>query len=181
MLNGTLSRFQAIQSFDEAVRQARWGQVWRWLTGRPRRLLSFADFQEVLLFSTPRDLGIRDVPLEKITGSVGRAKDFDRSFRPLNESLRERWVQILNLHRFTGWEPIVLYKVGDIYFVQDGHHRVSVARQVGVPSIEAHVLEYPTVVCLSPRDSAEHLLGKLRAAMEPAPITAAAAGCHNCC
>lgn len=180
MMNATLSRFQAIQYFDEALSRARWGQWWSRLTGRPGRLLSFADFQKYLLFATPRDLGTQDVPLDKITGSVGRAKDFDRNFRPLTESLRDRWVQILNLHRFTGWEPIVLFKVGDIYFVQDGHHRVSVAQQVGIPTIEAQVLEYPTVAHLSPRESSKKLLDKLRAVYEPAPVTAVAGHCCQC-
>ncbi len=94
--------------------------------------------------------------------------------------MRERWVNILNLHQFTGWGPINLYKVGGIYFVEDGHHRVSVAHQLGVPMIEARVQEYPTTACLSPKASMKHLLDELRAAYEPAPI-ASAGVCHQCC
>lgn len=181
MMNGTISRFQALQSFDDAYRRAWWGRLLRQLIGRSSRLLSFADFQKYLVFSTPRDLGIQEVPLEKITGSVGRAKDFDRDFRPLNESMRERWVNILNLHQFAGWAPINLYKVGDIYFVEDGHHRVSVAHQVGIPIIEARVQEYPTTACLSPEESTKHLIDRLRGAYQPKPIASVAGVSHQCC
>ncbi len=79
-------------------------------------------------------------------GSVGRYHDFTRTFLPLVESDGPRWQRIAELQMDTGLPPIELYKVGDAYFVKDGNHRVSVARQFGATEIEAYVWEYETPV-----------------------------------
>jgi hypothetical protein len=85
----------------------------------------------------------RVVELEKIVGSVGRRRDFDRSFMPLRASARERWKRVdLDFHRGEDLPPVILYKLGDAYFVLDGNHRVSVARFHGLPSVEAEVMEF---------------------------------------
>ena len=86
--------------------------------------------------------GIRVVDLEKIVGSVGRSKDFDRSFMPLRAAAGERWKRVdLAFYRDQALPPVSLYKLGDAYFVEDGNHRISVARYHGVPDVEADVTE----------------------------------------
>src|ERR671920_231089 len=80
---------------------------------------------------------------QKIVGSVGRCRDFDRSFMPLRASVGERWKRVdLAFHRNVDLPPVSLYKLGDAYFVEDGNHRVSVARYHGVPGVEAYVTEF---------------------------------------
>jgi hypothetical protein len=85
--------------------------------------------------------------VHKIVGSVGRYQDFTRSFLPKRSVNRDRWKRINALARGqAGFPPIEVYKVGDAYFVIDGNHRVSVARQLNMPTIEAYVRELDTNV-----------------------------------
>jgi hypothetical protein len=86
--------------------------------------------------------GIRPVEVEKITGSVGRYRDFDESFLPLRMSMGDRWGRIDRAyHRGDELPAVSLYKIGDAYFVRDGNHRVSVAKYHGVVAIDAEVVE----------------------------------------
>ena len=86
--------------------------------------------------------GRRAVDPRQIVGSVGRREDFDRSFMPLRASVGERWKRVdLAFHRNVDLPPVRLYKLGDAYFVEDGNHRVSVARFHGVGWIDADVTE----------------------------------------
>jgi hypothetical protein len=88
-----------------------------------------------------RDLGVMDIPIQEITGTVGRLNDFDSEFRPLKPHLRDRWVKVAVQAREEGWPPIELFKVGKDYFVLDGHHRTSFARSQGISFVEARVWE----------------------------------------
>jgi hypothetical protein len=95
------------------------------------------------LIQVPR--GIRTVPVERIVGSVGRVRDFDRAFLPTRASVAMRWKRVDRA--FYGDEelpPVRLFKVGESYFVEDGNHRVSVARYQGVEMIDALVVEVMT-------------------------------------
>jgi hypothetical protein len=116
-----------------------------------------------------------------IAGSVDRADEFDRNFRPLSDALRHRWVQVRELQEMVGWEPIDVYQVGDLYFVQDGHHRVSVARQLGLHSIEAHVREFPLRAALAPTDSLAQIIAKVRDARRAAYAPHRPYGCATAC
>lgn len=89
----------------------------------------------------------RVIPLDAIVGSVDKVKDFDRRFRPTSTRSRERWERLARASR-KGEEipPIEVYQVGDYYFVRDGHHRVSVARSLGVKLIEARVTVVDTLL-----------------------------------
>jgi hypothetical protein len=91
---------------------------------------------------------MRIVDPEKIVGSVGRRRDFDRCFMPLRTAAGERWKRVdLAFHRGEELPPVILYKLGDAYFVEDGNHRVSVARYHGARNVEADVTEFrPTRV-----------------------------------
>lgn len=122
----------------QAVREALWAKLIRKKSGlavfpehRPQKNLN------------RRFHGTEDIRVEQIVGTLGRHSDFDQKFRPLKPYLRDRWVNAyLTLER-EGWSPIVVHKVGDQYYVEDGHHRVSVARLLGMAFIQANVWEYP--------------------------------------
>jgi hypothetical protein len=91
------------------------------------------------------DLGLQVVPLEAIVGTIDRAVDFDRGFRPTSARLRSRWERIAAAQRRgEALPPVSLYKVGELYFVRDGHHRVSVAKSLGRTDIDAYVTEVMT-------------------------------------
>jgi hypothetical protein len=94
-----------------------------------------------------RDLGLQLVAIDTIVGSVDRTRDFDRSFRPTSPNARERWQRIATaVRRGEAMPPIDLYRIGELHFVRDGHHRVSVARAMHQPTIEAYVTEIITEV-----------------------------------
>lgn len=110
-------------------------------------ILPFEEVVHELGFASERELGSRVVPLETIVGSVDRTRDFDRSFRPTSPRTRGRWEGIATaMRRGQAMPPILLYRVGEINFVRDGHHRVSVARALGWTEIEAQVTEVQTRV-----------------------------------
>jgi hypothetical protein len=108
---------------------------------------SFQDLQNRLRAHNRVRRGIRVVDTDKIVGSVGRSKDFDRRFVPLRASTGERWKRVdVAFHRGEDLPPVTLYKLDAAYFVLDGNHRVSVARFHGLRTVEAEVTEF-----LSPR------------------------------
>src|SRR5215203_176974 len=113
-------------------------------------ILPFEEVIEALGVVGREDRGLQIVPLDAIVGTVDRAADFDRGFRPTNPRLRTRWERIAAAQRRgESLPPISLYKVGDLYFVRDGHHRVSVAKSLGREDIDAYVTEVQTRVPLT--------------------------------
>ena len=111
------------------------------------QVLPFEEVVEALGLRTQRSLGLRVIPLECIVGSVDRTREFDRGFRPTSDRVRPRWERIAAAHRRgEALPPIDVYKVGDLYFVRDGNHRVSVARALGHTDIDAYVTEVTTRV-----------------------------------
>jgi len=112
-------------------------------------ILPFEEVIEALGVIGREDLGLHIVPLESIVGTVDRAADFDRGFRPTSPRLRSRWERIAAAQRRgEALPPISLYRVGDLHFVRDGHHRVSVAKSLGRQDIDAYVTEIQTRVRL---------------------------------
>jgi hypothetical protein len=91
-------------------------------------------------------IGVKEIPVKEIIGTLYRHSDFDDQFRPLKANLRDRWINIYLVHEREGWSPIMVHKVGEYYYVEDGHHRVSVARSLGIAFIQAKVWEYPVDV-----------------------------------
>ncbi len=156
---------QVDADFSKARRKAFLRQVGSYLRNDPgsNRLLSFDEVKEALGAVNQVHLGLRTVPLEKVVGSVGRHRDFDRAFLPSKGGTEARWKKIDELmHRAEELPPVSLYKIGDAYFVQDGNHRVSVAHQQGVEMIDAEVTELRGRVPLGSSDlSAESLLHRL--------------------
>jgi hypothetical protein len=110
-------------------------------------ILPYEEVISALGFETERSLGLQVVPLEAIVGTIDRERDFDRHFRPTSRRLRARWEQIAAaMRRGDPLPPVDLTKVGEIYFVRDGHHRVSVASALGLNDIDAYVTEVVTRV-----------------------------------
>jgi hypothetical protein len=137
---------QADRDFGRARRKAWLRRLMLRLRGNPTALGTSPSFDEVrrsLRAYNRVRRGIQVVDPEKIVGSVGRRRDFDRCFMPLREASGERWKRVdLAYYRDKVLPPVSLYKVGDAYFVEDGNHRVSVARYHGVPAVEADVTEF---------------------------------------
>jgi hypothetical protein len=107
------------------------------------RLLSFDDVRRELVANNRLHRGTRVVEIDEIVGSVGRWRDFDRSFLPARASVGKKWKRIDRaFQKGEDLPPVELYKIGDAYFVLDGHHRVSVARYHDVPTVEAAVAEF---------------------------------------
>jgi nucleotide-binding universal stress UspA family protein len=152
----------AIQDFQAARQRASIQAVLARITGRPAELLSYEEVAEKLKLRVRTERGMQNIPLDAIVGSVGRYTDFTRTFLPRRASDRDRWagVRVAFLENGVGLPPIDVYKVGDVYFVIDGNHRVSIARQEGAKSIEAHVIEVKTNVPLTQDIRAEDLIIK---------------------
>jgi nucleotide-binding universal stress UspA family protein len=143
----------AVAEFRDARRKAALSQLLARLNGRPVALLSYDDVLERLPPLGSSDRGLKEIPLAAIAGSVGRTRDFTRDFLPRHDSDEDRWVGVRAATTdpgSAGLPPIQVYQVGDAYFVLDGHHRVSVARQLGASTIQAYVTEVQTKVPLSP-------------------------------
>jgi hypothetical protein len=133
---------QAEADFDRARRRAFYGRVADRVRRGCSQLLAFEEVAESHSAHNRRRLGLRDVEVSKIVGSVGRTAAFDRGFMPRKASVAERWKRVDRaFHRGLDLPAVRLFKMGDSYFVEDGNHRVSVARYQGVESIEAEVTE----------------------------------------
>lgn len=134
--------------------RARRRQVGRRLTSRLRRepddidqILPFDEVLEALGRTGEQRLGIKSIELDSIVGTVDRGRDFDRRFRPTSHRVRQRWQGIATaMRKGQSMPPIDVYRVGEFHFVEDGHHRVSVARQMGMEVIDASVTEIRTTV-----------------------------------
>ena len=113
-------------------------------------LLSFKEVQSGLHLDQKIDRGLQEIQLNRIRGSVGRCEDFTATFLPRKNHLRQRWKMVNVAMKAGKTSPIEVYLVGGSYFVLDGNHRVSIARQQGLKTIEAYVWEFPTPHGLSP-------------------------------
>lgn len=153
----------ALEDFHQARRQAAMQQLLSRFTGEQTELLSYDDVRQKLKVMNVRERGLQDIPVDKIIGSVGRHKDFTRSFLPKSDSSGERWARVkAAVTDLTGVPPIEVYQLGDAYFVIDGNHRVSIARQEDLPTISAYVTEVKTRVPLTADDDPNELICKSR-------------------
>ena len=136
---------QADRDFGRARRRSWLRRLAERFRGEPASQNALPSFDEArkslqALNRIPR--GRRAVDPRQIVGSVGRREDFDRSFMPLRASVGERWKRVdLSFHKGEELRPVSLYELGDAYIVEDGHHRVPVARFHGVEWIDADVTE----------------------------------------
>jgi len=136
--------------FARARRNQQWSRLAGMLRGRSADLDLMLPFDEVVTALGRRGerwLGLRDIPVDAIVGSVDRSKGFDRRFRPTSQQSRTRFERLARAaRRGESFPPIEVFGVGEAYFVQDGHHRVAVARVLGRDLIAAYVTEVLTVV-----------------------------------
>jgi len=103
-------------------------------------ILPFDEVVEALGFVGETQLGLETIPLDSMVGTVDRTRDFDRGFRPTTPRVRGRWQRIAAAQRRgEAFPPISVYRIGDLHFVRDGHHRVSVAKSLGRDDIDAYV------------------------------------------
>lgn len=138
-------------------------------------ILPFDEVVEALGWRGERRLGLKVIPLDSIVGTVDRSRDFDRSFRPTSRRVRRRWEGIAEaIRRGQSLPPIDVYRVGDLHFVRDGHHRVSVARALGLDGIDAYVTEIVTAVGADQRTRLRDLAlkGHERLFFERVPLAA---------
>ena len=159
----------AAKSRYSSARSRGWrGQVWSSLTGRPRRLMSLSEVSRSCTVRARRHGGLQTVPIRQIRGSEGRCMDFDRDFNPLQSHSAIRWRSVeKGRKQGKSLPPVELVQVGDVYFVRDGHHRISVARAFGQRDIEAEVMAWQVTGSLpwessgSPGEPKGGLLAKL--------------------
>ena len=155
--------------YSSARAKALFHSVLARLAGRPNRLLSFDEVKDKLHLRGSVYRGVRSVPVKNIVGSVDRYRDFDRAFLPAQTHTADRWKAINRVfYSDAALPPVKLYQVGDAYFVLDGHHRVSVAREHDVEFIDAEVIEVRSRVPLAPDADADDLeiLGEYEAFLE---------------
>ncbi|MCB0035363.1 MAG: hypothetical protein KDE51_15130 [Anaerolineales bacterium] len=135
----------AVQDFRRLYRQALWQQFNAWVSGKASNLLSYDDVRTKVDVSRIGKPVLREVPLNGIQGSVDRYLEYTPDFLPKRLCAEERWARIKTaVLDMRGVPPIELFELDGVYFVQDGHHRVSVARQLGVPTITAYVTTLET-------------------------------------
>lgn len=155
----TMLSAEGQQEFEAASRSPFLRELTAIFTGRQEMLLPLDDVVRAARMDGQVDRGVQEIPVAQIRGSEGRITDFDSSFHPLKHHLRERWIRLYNLIQH-GREmpPISVYRVGEVYFVKDGHHRVSVARHLGWDVIRAYVVEIKTRAPLDADVDQEDLL-----------------------
>ena len=166
---------QVDSDFTRARRRAFLRQMLARLRNVPasNQLLSFDEVRRRLLANSRVYQGTKVIEVDKIVGTVGRRRDFDRSFQPTRASAEERWKRIDRaFHRTEDLPPVRVYKIGDSYFVLDGNHRVSVARYHSLRTMEAIVTEFFPSRVMEARQEPHsnpilHRLGSL--AKEPEP------------
>ena len=155
-----VSMFDAAEDWNRARRKVLYQEVVCFLKQCSVDLLSFEDVRAGLHLSQKIDRGLQEIPLDRIRGSVGRYDDFTSAFLPRKKYMRDRWKGVDVAMMAGKTPPIDVYQVGESYFVLDGNHRVSIARQHGIETIEAYVAEFPTPVGLSPEADIDELLIK---------------------
>jgi len=150
---------QARADFSKARRKAFFKQILSILSGqRATTLLSYDEIKEKLHIGGPIYRGIKTLRVDQIVGSLNRYQEFDRTFLPKEDQLAHRWQSVDQaFYKDIDLPPVVLYKVGLVYFVVDGHHRVSVAREQGQEFIEAEIRECSTRVNITPDIKPEDL------------------------
>jgi nucleotide-binding universal stress UspA family protein len=151
----------ALQDFRRARARAAMSDLIARITGKPSNLLSYEDVRHKLKAQVSGRRQLRDLPIAAIVGSVGRYSDFTRDFLPRKDSDATRWAGVRSaVENMSGVPPIEVYQIDRAYFVLDGNHRVSVARDAGASHIQAYVTEVHTRVPLTPDTSPDDLIIK---------------------
>ncbi|GLY65539.1 hypothetical protein [Amycolatopsis taiwanensis] len=164
-----MSRLGPSTDYAAARRRAILAQVRAAIASRqhdPAALMTLDDVVAALGFTSVSGSRRTEVPAEAIIGTMARRDEFDREFRPRTTRVRDRWLRVAGaVEAGEVLPPVELTRVGDMYFVRDGHHRVAVAKALGHPVVDAHVRRLCTVafgmLCLQlkhlPSKAAERL------------------------
>jgi len=156
-----MNQTSAYNDFIRAHRKAGLQQVLSSITGKSDRLLAYSEVLSKLQTQGQVDRGLREIPLSSIIGSVGRYNDFNRDFLPRQISDKDRWARVkMAFESLEGVPPIEVYQIDEVYFVKDGNHRVSVARELGNEFIEAYVVEVKTRVPITAETQPDELILK---------------------
>ncbi len=151
----------ALEDFRRARLKASLQDVIARLTGSSTELLSYDDVRKSLKAVESPVRQLKEIPVDAIVGSVGRYHDFTRDFLPRSDSDKQRWSKVKELMlNQAGVPPIEVYQIGDAYFVKDGNHRVSVAKEMELPFIEAYVTPVHSSVPISPDLTPDELIIK---------------------
>src|SRR5512146_2399681 len=137
--------------FDRAHYKSFWSAVGNYITQRSNYLLPFDEVRKALPLKGQHYAGLQEIPIDLIVGSVSRYQDFDRAFLPRRTHTRDRWMSIDEAHlQDITLPPVEVYQIGSAYFVKDGNHRVSVAREKGQAFIDAFVIQVDVPVPIGP-------------------------------
>ena len=148
-----------VSSFEKARRKEAYRRLAALIGGKGRdELLSLEEVRQKLRLFDQTYEGIQPIAVEAIVGSAGRPADFDRNFVPINPEVRERWRRIELAFPQGAFPPIVVYRLGQMYFVVDGHHRVAVAKHRGVEFIDAEVTKLHPRFEIPPGADIGHLI-----------------------
>lgn len=147
------------EDFRDARRRGALENLWTTLTGSTNHLIEFQQVENQLQYDQSYKLGLVDIPLDAIVGSVNRPNDFTRKFFPLEVVDPGRWQQVKK-GMDQALRPIEVYQIDQTYFVLDGNHRVSVARQRGMTHIPGYVTKIESTIPLTPDDDINDLIIK---------------------
>lgn len=151
------------EDFNRLRRQADTQEVLARLTGKPINLLEYEEVRRQLRANLQSQPVLKEIPVAAIVGSVGRSQDFTRDFKPRTDSAAQRWESVkAGTLGMMGLPPIDVFQIGEAYFVRDGHHRVSVARELDFEYIEAYVTEVHTKVPVTPDMDLEEVARQAR-------------------
>lgn len=143
--------YQANENFLRALKKAKLQTLLSRLQMERTELLSFYDIKELIKPKNQSYRGIKAIPVDKIIGSEGRYRDFNKEFFPKKSMLGGRWTSIDKAYLdMVDLPAISVYKIGDAYFVRDGNHRVSVAKTLKVEFIDADIVELDAEIELKP-------------------------------
>ena len=146
-------RVAAYEKYKQSLTKAQLADLLSRMTGADDDLVSYDRVAKHLHARQQIEKGVQMVPINRIVGSVGRYRDFTRSFLPRAGANAERWTRLdAAMNALEGFPPIELFKIGEVYFVRDGNHRISVARANDVSHIEAYVTEVKTDIPLTVSD-----------------------------
>ena len=152
---------KALEDFHRYRSKAAMQAFWTGLAGESLDLIPYGEISSKLKAVGRTERGLQSVPLDAIVGSLGREDDFDRYFRPRHAGDAARWASVKTAMVSPGGPgvpPVSLYKIGELYFVLDGNHRVSIAKEMGFDQIEAYVTELSTRVPVPSDLSPENLV-----------------------
>lgn len=154
-------RVKALQDFQWARLRGDFESIMSFFTGTPSELLSFEEVRKKLRISASGREEVKEIPLDAIVGSVGRYTDFTRRFLPKRDSDRQRWANVKAIStEGQGHAPIEVYQIDQAFFVKDGNHRVSVARELNAKMIQAYVTVLSSNIPLTPDITPDELILK---------------------